>query len=145
LARLRVEWCPVESLRLLPCQASPRSWPQFSNNERRMRKNLAGLIVMFSFGIVPCIANAQAHPEVDACRATGLIALQAKNPAITDLSLDLDGLTVASANLKIEDTSVRTIVMGDVYLERDKKDTHRTMLCLIGEKGKVLLTFFTEK
>lgn len=110
-----------------------------------MRKILAGLTIMLSVSVAPTIATAQAHPEVDACRATGLIALQAKNPAIKDITLDLDGLTVASASVKIEDTQVRTIVMGDVYLERDKKDTHRTMLCLIGEKGKVLLTFFTEK
>jgi hypothetical protein len=35
--------------------------------------------------------------------------------------------------------------IGDAYLEKGKKDTRRTFLCLIGEKGKVLLTFFTDK
>ena len=54
-------------------------------------------------------------------------------------------LTVAKANTKVEDTPIKTIVIGDAYLEKGKKDTRRTFLCLIGEKGKVLLTFFTDK
>jgi len=37
------------------------------------------------------------------------------------------------------------VVIGDAYLEKGKNDTRRTFLCLIGEKGKVLLTFFTDK
>ena len=40
---------------------------------------------------------------------------------------------------------IRTIIIGDAYLERGNKETRRTFLCLIGEKGKVLLTFFTDK
>ena len=28
---------------------------------------------------------------------------------------------------------------------KGKKDTRRTFLCLIGEKGEVLLTFFTDQ
>ena len=54
-------------------------------------------------------------------------------------------MTVAKANTKVEDTPIKTIVIGDAYLEKGKKDTRRTFLCLIGEKGKVLLTFFTDK
>ena len=54
-------------------------------------------------------------------------------------------MTVAKANTKIEDTPIRTIIVGDAYLEQGKKDLRRTFLCLIGEKGKVLLTFFTDK
>jgi|SRR5271156_93910 len=92
------------------------------------------------------IAHAQgANPELEACRTTGLIALRERNPAIKDITLDIDGMTVAKANTKIEDTVIRTIVIGDAYLEKGKKDTRRTFLCLIGEKGKVLLTFFTDK
>jgi hypothetical protein len=84
-------------------------------------------------------------PELEACRSTGLLALRERNPAIKDISFDVDGMTVAKANTKIEDTPVKTIVIGDAYLEKGKKDTRRTFLCLIGEKGKVLLTFFTDK
>jgi hypothetical protein len=57
----------------------------------------------------------------------------------------MDSMTVAKANTKVEDTSIRTIIIGDAYLEEGKKDSRRTFLCLIGEKGKVLLTFFTDK
>ena len=84
-------------------------------------------------------------PELEACRTTGLIALKERSPAITDISFDVDGMTIAKANTKVEDTIIRTIVIGDAYLEKGKSDTRRTFLCLIGEKGKVLLTFFTDK
>jgi hypothetical protein len=63
----------------------------------------------------------------------------------TNVAFDVDGMTVAKANTKVEDTVIKTIVIGDAYLEKGKKDTRRTFLCLIGEKGKVLLTFFTDK
>ena len=86
-----------------------------------------------------------ANPELEACRATGLIALRERNSAIKDVSLDVDGMTVAKANTKVEDTPIRTIIVGDACLELGKKDSRRTFLCLIGEKGKVLLTFFTDK
>jgi hypothetical protein len=43
------------------------------------------------------------------------------------------------------DTPIKTIVIGNAYLVKSKQDTWRTFLCLIGEKGKVLLTFFTDK
>ena len=86
-----------------------------------------------------------ANPELGACRATGLIALRERNPAIKDVSLDMDSMTVAKANTKVEDTPIRTIIVGDANLEQGRKDSRRTFLCLIGEKGKVLLTFFTDK
>jgi hypothetical protein len=101
---------------------------------------------MFSIGapILPSLAQV-ANPELEACRSTGLIALRERNPSIKDVSFDVDGMTVAKANTKVENTLVKTIVIGDAYLEKGKQDTRRTFLCLIGEKGKVLLTFFTDK
>lgn len=84
-------------------------------------------------------------PALQACRSTGLIALKQIDPAIQDVTLDLDGMTVAKANTKVGDTPIKTVVIGDVYLVKGQKDTHRTFLCLIGEKGKVELTFFTDK
>jgi hypothetical protein len=94
--------------------------------------------------ILPSSAQV-ANPELDACRSTGLLALRERNPSIKDVSFDVDGMTVAKANTKVENTLVKTIVIGDAYLEKGKQDTRRTFLCLIGEKGKVLLTFFTDK
>ena len=34
--------------------------------------------------------------------------------------------------------------MGEAYLQRDKSDKAYQFVCLIGEKGKVLMTFFTQ-
>jgi hypothetical protein len=95
-------------------------------------------------GMPPSFAQV-ASPELEACRTTGLIALRERTPSIKDVTFDVDGMTVAKANTKVEDTPVKTIIIGDAYLEKGKKDTRRTFLCLIGEKGKVLLTFFTDK
>ena len=57
-----------------------------------------------------------ATPELDACRSTGLIALRERNPSIKDVAFDVDGMTVAKANTKIEDMLIKTIVIGDAYL-----------------------------
>jgi hypothetical protein len=96
-------------------------------------------------GAIGSVSAQTVSPELDACRSTGLLALKEHNPSIKDVSFDVDGMTIAKANTKVEDTVIKTIVIGDAYLEKGKKDTRRTFLCLIGEKGKVLLTFFTDK
>jgi hypothetical protein len=101
------------------------------------------VFVMSVFGALNAPISALANPELEACRSTGLIALRERDPSIKDVTLDFDGMTVAKANTKVEDTPIKTIVIGDAYL--CKKDTRRTFLCLIGEKGKVLLTFFTDQ
>jgi hypothetical protein len=103
-------------------------------------------LAMFMIGVCVGPTSAQvANPELEACRSTELIALRERNPSIKDVSFAIDGMTVAKANTKVEDTLIKTIVIGDAYLEKGKQDTRRTFLCLIGEKGKVLLTFFTDK
>ena len=45
--------------------------------------------------------------------------------------------------IAVEDTPVRTVIMGEAYLERKETGKSQRFVCLIGEKGKVLLTFFT--
>jgi hypothetical protein len=76
---------------------------------------------------VLCSGAAQAQtpidPEIAACKATGLVALKERSPSVKDIILDMDTLTVSKANTKIEDTPVRTIIMGEAYLER--KETRR--------------------
>jgi hypothetical protein len=108
------------------------------------RLSLAFALLALCASVGPTFAQTS-NPELEACRSTGLMALRERNPAIKDISFDVDGMTVAKANTKVEDTPVKTIVIGDAYLEKGKQDTRRTFLCLIGEKGKVLLTFFTDK
>ena len=83
-------------------------------------------------------ANAQTpdDPAIEACRTTGLLALK-------DLSFDMEWLAVSKANTLIEDIPVRRVIMGEAYLERKQATGSQRFVCLIGEKGKVLLTFFT--
>lgn len=56
--------------------------------------------------------------------------------------LDMDTIVVSKADTEIEGIPIRTVVMGDVYLEKKGAGKAQHFLCLIGEKGKVLLTFF---
>jgi hypothetical protein len=116
----------------------------FGGKMRVVKLTIALAMLLFGFSVGGVSAQV-ANPELEACRSTGLIALREHNPGIKDVSFDVDGMTVAKANTKVEDTPIKTIVIGDAYLEKGKKDTRRTFLCLIGEKGKVLLTFFTDK
>jgi hypothetical protein len=125
------------------CSALPRSLP-FWRSKMRVR-TIHFVFAMSVFGALIAPISALANPELEACRSTGLIALRERDPSIKDVTLDFDGMTVAKANTKVEDTPIKTIVIGDAYLEKGKKDTRRTFLCLIGEKGKVLLTFFTDR
>jgi hypothetical protein len=90
-------------------------------------------------------AQAPNDPEIEACKATGLAALRERSPAVRDLIFDLETFSVSKANTKVEDTPVRTIIMGEVYLERKETGGSQKFLCLVGEKGKVLLTFFTTR
>jgi hypothetical protein len=94
--------------------------------------------------LVPCAANADSSdsPEIAACKATGILALKEKSPTVHDMVLDMDTAVIAKANTEIEGIAVRTVVMGDVYLEKKGIGKAQHFLCLIGDKGKVLLTFF---
>jgi hypothetical protein len=82
-------------------------------------------------------------PNVEACKATGLIALQERSPSVKDLIFDMESLAVSKANTKVEDVPIRMVIMGEAYLERKETGKSQRFVCLIGEKGKVLLTFFT--
>ena len=82
------------------------------------------------------------NPEIAACKATEVIALKEKSPTVRELVLDMDTIVVSKANTDIQGIPIRTVVMGDVYLEKKGTEKARHFLCIIGEKGKVLLTFF---
>lgn len=90
------------------------------------------------------LAQTPDDPTVAACKATGLLALQAQAPEITDLLFDMETLAISAADTKIEDIPVTAVVMGDAYIVRkERSDKPDRFVCLLGEKGKVLLTFFT--
>ena len=108
-----------------------------------MRYLTLGAVLAFTMIALP--AQAQVPDEVESCRLAGLVALKERSSAIKDLTFDIDGLAISKANTKVEDTPVRMVIMGDAYLQREKTDKPNRFVCLIGEKGKVLLTFFTEQ
>jgi hypothetical protein len=82
-------------------------------------------------------------PEVDACRAAGLIALKETAPAIKDVAIDPDSVRIFKMDKKIGEESVRAVVVGDVAIERTKTSKPRSLVCIVGDKGKVLVTYFS--
>ena len=83
---------------------------------------------------------------LEACRSTGLIALRERNPSIKDVSFDIDGMTVAKANTKVEGYGDQNNCLSAMpILKKVSEIRGELSSCLIGEKGKVLLTFFTDK
>ncbi|PZN99666.1 MAG: hypothetical protein DCF30_11295 [Hyphomicrobiales bacterium] len=90
-------------------------------------------------------AEKTASPVVAACKSSALKTISATDPDIKDIYIDEDGATIATAETKVEDTPITRIIMGEAYLRTDKSDKPRRFLCLIGEEGKVLLTFFTAR
>jgi hypothetical protein len=85
-------------------------------------------------------------PSVAACKATGLVALQQKSSDITDLIIDQESVAISAAATKVQDVPISTVVLGEAYIKKGA-DTGKPdrFVCLLGEKGKVLLTFFTSK
>lgn len=88
-------------------------------------------------------AQAQDDPAIEACRSTGLIALRERSPSVKDVIFDMESLAISKANTSVEDVPIRMVIMGDAYLERKGTGKPQRFVCLLGEKGKVLLTFFT--
>lgn len=101
-----------------------------------------------SIALMAMSISAQAQtandPAVSACKSTGLLALQEGSKDITDLVVDVESVAVSKADTKVEDVAIKTVVLGEAYIARNgatgKPDR---FVCLLGEKGKVLLTFFT--
>jgi len=83
--------------------------------------------------------------RVAACKAEALKKLKQRSPSIDDIYIDIDGLTIATADAKLGDTPVKGVIMGEAYIQRDRSDSANRFLCLTGEKGEVLFTFFTER
>ncbi len=100
--------------------------------------------------IVAALAAAPAYaeslsPEADACKASGLLALKQRAPQVKDVTIDLDSAKIIRAETAIEGVPVRTVVLGDAYVEKGSKEKPQTLVCLIGDKGKVLMTLFSDK
>jgi hypothetical protein len=101
------------------------------------------ILIIFSVAFVaPAGSQSSSDPAIEACRTTGLIALKEQSPSIKDLIFDPDSLVVSKANTNVENVPIRTVILGEAYIERKEKGKARRFVCLLGEKGKVLLTFF---
>jgi hypothetical protein len=102
------------------------------------------VVLLLTTALLVGSARAQStqEPAIDACRASGLIALKQHSPSVKDLIFDTETLLVSKANTNVEDVPVRTVMMGEAYLEKKGIGKPQRFVCLIGEKGKVLLTFF---
>jgi hypothetical protein len=117
----------------------------------KIRTLLIGLIAA---AMIPMVAYSQTTgtqttgpeaPEIDACRASGLIALKERSPAIKDVALDLDSVRVVKMSAKIADVEIKAIVLAEVDVEKKKSSKPQDLICILGEKGKVLLTIFSNK
>jgi hypothetical protein len=100
---------------------------------------LAGTVIL----TMPAVAQVPA--EVEACRLSGLAALKERSPSLEHLTFDMESLAISKAATRVEDTPIRMVVMGDAYLQREKSDKPNRFVCLLSDKGKVVLTFFTEQ
>jgi hypothetical protein len=106
---------------------------------------LMGLFICVPW-LIASRAFAADQPAVTACQATGLAALQQISPDITDLIFDQESLAISVADTNVENVPVKTVILGQAYIKRgEATGKPDRFVCLIGEKGKVLLTFFTSK
>ena len=109
------------------------------------RDRRAILIVALASTVSTAALAETLSPEADACKASGLIALKQKSPQVKDIEIDLDSAKIINADTKIEDVPIKTVVIGEAYIERAKSAKPQTFVCIIGDKGKVLLTLFSDK
>ena len=110
-------------------------------------RSIAGMaLALSSLALVaPASAQSVTGPEVEACQASGLIALKERSQAVHDVIFEPETLSITKADTSVGDTKVKTVILGLADIQSGKKDKPQQFVCLIGEKGKVLLTFFTEK
>ena len=109
-----------------------------------MTRHRFALTFLISLIAGPALAETLA-PEADACKASGLLALKQKFPQVKNVLIDLDSAKVIKADTTIENVPIKTVVIGDAYVERMKTTKPQTLVCIIGDKGKVLLTLFSDK
>ena len=83
-------------------------------------------------------------PEIGACRASGLIALKERSPTIKDVELE-DSVRVIKMNSKIGDVDIKAMVLGEASIEKKTSSKAKSLICILGEKGKVLLTVFSDQ
>jgi hypothetical protein len=104
----------------------------------------AVLFPMAAYSQTAASENAD-NPEIDACRASGLIALKERSPTIKDVELDVDSLRVIKMNSKIGNVDIKAMVLGEASIEKKTTSKAKNLICILGEKGKVLLAVFSDQ
>jgi hypothetical protein len=142
---------PIRQIRLQLMLLHPPILLAGDSPVMKIRVLLIGLIAA---AMIPMIAYSQitgtettgVAPEIDACRASGLIALKERSPAIKDVTLDLDSVRlVKMTGSKIGNVEIKAIVLGEVNIEKNKSSKPQDFICILGDKGNVLLTIFSNK
>ena len=90
-------------------------------------------------------AQSPNDPAVDACRSSGLVALKEQSPSVNDVIFDMETVLFSKTNTRVEAVPIRTVMTGEAYLDKNGFGKPQRFVCLIGNKGKVLLTFFMEQ
>ena len=83
-------------------------------------KLLAALLLTAALLADTAQAQSPNDPAIDACRASGLIALKEHSPSVKELIFDTETLLVSKASTNVEDVPICAVIMGEAYLE--KKD-----------------------
>ena len=106
-----------------------------------------GIHLLFLPAVSSCLLrpSPRCQAEVEACRFSGLVAIKERSPSLDQITLDVESLAISKADTKVGDTPIKMVIMGDAYLQREKTDKPNRFVCLVSEKGKVVLTFFTEQ
>src|SRR6202161_4117425 len=97
--------------------------------DHQMTRHRFALAFLISLIAGPALAETLS-PETDACKASGLLALKQKFPQVKDVLVDLDSAKVIKSDTMIETVPIRTIVVGDAYVERTKTTKPQTLVCI---------------
>ena len=109
-------------------------------------QNMVASSVILGLLTGSCLAQTPDDPAITACKSTGLLALQETDKNISDLVIDMESVALSKAETTVESVPIKTVVLGEAYIARSgKTGAPDRFVCLLGEKGKVLLTFFTAK
>ncbi|WP_291962809.1 hypothetical protein [Chelatococcus sp.] len=139
----------------LPTQVTPLTGRKIARRMPAPAMRLASIscAAMLAIGATlgpifyPEPAMAQEPVEAAACRKASIETLRqvGGNSPLKDVKLDLDSLTIAKANAEVGGVKIHTVLIGQAAIQRENSDEPHTFLCLLGEKEKVLMTFFTKR
>ena len=100
-----------------------------------MTRHRFALTLLISLIAGPAFAETLS-PETDACKASGLLALKQKFPQVKDVLIDLDSAKVIKADTTIENVPIKTIVIGDAYVDGQKQRSRRRLCASLGTREK---------